>query len=117
MMMEQRTRMGNRGTGLIGISTDWSFQTTQVCNVCGGSMHLADYVWLIHLTDLKKNINNQMYIAGLVQRRRQDFGSGGGEHFRGSASYGVRWRSPPDAGEFSKIFKKFLKKIANNSLF
>ena len=36
----------------------------------------------------------------------------GGEHFRGSASYG-----PPDAGEFSKIFKKFLKKIANNALF
>ena len=26
-------------------------------------------------------------------------------------------RSPPDAGEFSKIFKKFLKKIAKNALF
>ena len=48
-------------------------------------------------------------ILNLFQWRRQDFGSG--EHFRGSAQQGVRGRSPPDAGEFSKIKKKFLRKL------
>ena len=38
-----------------------------------------------------------------------------GAHFRRSASWGSGCGapSPPDAGEFSKNFKKFLKKIAN----
>ena len=38
----------------------------------------------------------------------------GVEHFRGSGSWGVRGAEPPPpgAGEFSKILKRFLKKIA-----
>ena len=49
------------------------------------------------------------------QRRPQDFGSG--ELFRGSASWGVRGAQHPDAGEFSKIFEKFLMKIAKMDYF
>ena len=48
--------------------------------------------------------------------------------FRGSASWGARGAEPPEAGEFSKIFQKFIncekfiilayfsKKLTNNSL-
>ena len=42
---------------------------------------------------------------------------GGGLKVGGPASKGVRGRSPPDAGEFSKICKKFLKKMAKNAVF
>ena len=52
----------------------------------------------------------------VIQRRRQDFGSGGGT-FWGIGLVGGPGAEPPDAGEFAKIFKKFLKKIANNALF
>ena len=45
----------------------------------------------------------------------QDFGSWGDTF--GVGLVGVRGRSPPDAGEFSKTFKNFLKRIAKNALF
>ena len=34
-----------------------------------------------------------------------------GEHFKGSAAWGVREAEPPEAGVFSKIFKNFLWKL------
>ena len=40
------------------------------------------------------------------QRRRQDLGSGGGEHFGGSASYGVRGAEPPGRQKILKNFQK-----------
>ena len=51
-----------------------------------------------------------------VQWRSQDFGSG--ENTLGGQPGGGSWgRSLPDAGEFSKTLKKFLKEIAKNPLF
>ena len=45
------------------------------------------------------------------QRRRLDFGSGVGEHFKGSASQGVRRADPPGPPEnFRKFSKYFLRK-------
>ena len=41
----------------------------------------------------------------------------GGNILGGRPRGGSGGRSPPDAGEFSKFFKKFLKKIAKNALF
>ena len=46
------------------------------------------------------------------QRRRQDFGSGGGNILGGRPSRGSGGGAPPpDAGEFSKMLKNFLRKL------
>ena len=62
-----------------------------------------------------KNRHLSKFVKDAKHGRSQDFGSG--ERFWGSASWGDQGRSPPDAGEFSKMFKRFLKKIAKNALF
>ena len=49
--------------------------------------------------------------------RSEDFGLGGTLFGVGLVGGGVRGRSPSWAGEFSKIIKKFLNKIAKNALF
>ena len=41
----------------------------------------------------------------------------GGGHFRGSASYGIRGLSPPDARKFWKFPKTFFKKLQNMDYF
>ena len=57
------------------------------------------------------------FLSNIIQRRRQDYGFGedtlGGRPSRG---FGMGAESP-GAGEFSKTFKKCLKKIAKNALF
>ena len=40
-----------------------------------------------------------------------------GGHYLGSALLGVRGRRPPEAGQFSKIFKRFLNEIAKMHYF
>ena len=48
-------------------------------------------------------------LGGWGNERSQDFGSG--ETLLGSALWGLRGRSPPHAGEFSKIFKNVLREL------
>ena len=51
------------------------------------------------------------------QWRTQEKISRGGVQGRGSGLVGGPWGSPPDAGKFSKIYKKFKKKIAKTAVF
>ena len=60
-----------------------------------------------------KEMFNNLFIN---QRRRQDFGSGGGTLW-GVGLVGGPGAEPPDAREFSKISKKFLKKISKYAIF
>ena len=59
-----------------------------------------------------KNVGFLLYISSGSARIRFGGNVLGGRPRRGSGGLG-----PPDAGEFSKFFKKFRKKIANNAVF